>query len=119
MKILKLLLIIGLLFLIPNFSFAHGEIQSHPMESNSDLLDANATPSMETPINNPLEMMSPVSILKNIMNDAQQEQSPILPDVSYTPDPGNPDAPIDSKIWILIILVLVVGVLHRLQFEKQ
>jgi hypothetical protein len=119
MKIIKSLLIIGLFFIVPNSTFAHGEIQSHPMESNSDLLDPNATPSMETPINNPLEMMSPVSILKNLMNDAQQEQSPILPDVSYIPDPGNPDAPIDSKIWILIILVLIAGVFHRLQLKNN
>ena len=87
-------------------------VWSLPVSAQSSHNEANMEEIIETDLNaeevNPIQEpeMNPMAIISSIMN----EQSPVLPDPSNTPgDPGNPDAPIDSKMWILLIFVLIIG----------
>lgn len=94
-------------------------VWSLPVAAQSSHNEANTEEIVESDLNteevNPIQEpgMNPMGIISSIMN----EQSPVLPDPSNTPgDPGNPDAPIDAKLWILLVIAGVFGVY---QYKKQ
>ena len=102
-------------WICPFNSFAHVQGETHMETILEDKTAVQEGAAEATPIENPMEMMNPVSILSNLMKESQ-ETSPLNPDVNYLPDPGNPDAPVDAHIWFLLLLVAAFG---AYQYKKQ
>lgn len=115
MKKFSIFFAVSLIWLFSSTAFAqhHAPILE---EQNSEVTPNEAVAPVESPIDalGPVGI-GPVSILENILKESQ-ETSPTPPDVTYLVDPGNPDAPIDSKIWILFSLIVILGII---QYRKS